>query len=80
MIRVAYQDRARPHQVVLYGETLDFITSAMVATVAEIGSGSTLRDTFLATEIQKSLTKPIMLNGATPAETCFTLPLRISFT
>ena len=44
--------------MVLYGETLDFITSAMVATVAEVDSGSTLRDTCLSTEAQKSVTKP----------------------
>ena len=51
--------------MVLYSETLDFITSAVVATVAEIDSGSTLRDTCLATEVQKGLTKPTMLHGAT---------------
>ena len=61
--------------MVLYGETLDFITSAMVAAVAEIDSGSTLRDTCLATEVQKSFTKPTMLHGPTPVETCFEAPL-----
>ena len=66
--------------MVLYSETLDFITSAMVATVAEIDSGSTLRDTCLATEVQKGFTKPAMLHGATPAKTCFAAPLRISLT
>ena len=52
--------------MVLYGT--DFITSAMVATVAEIDSGSTLHDTCLTTEVQKSFTKPTILHGATPAE------------
>ena len=52
----------------------------MVATVAEIDSGSTLRDTCFATEVQKSFTKPTMLHGAKPAETCFAAPLHISFT
>ena len=52
----------------------------MVATVAEIDSGSTLRDTCFATEVQKSSMEPTMLHGATPAETCFTAPLYISFT
>ena len=61
----------------LYG---GFITSAMVVTVAEIDSGFTLRDTCLAAEVQKSFTKPTILHGATPAETCFPASLRISFT
>lgn len=52
----------------------------MVATVAEIDSSSTLRDTCLATEVQKSFTKPTMLKGATPAETCFAAPWQLSFT
>ena len=42
--------------------------------VAEIDSSSTLRDTCLATEVQKSFMKLTMLHGATPAETCFTAP------
>ena len=66
--------------MVLCGGTLDFITSAMVATVAEIDSSSTLRDTCIATEVQKSFSKPTMLHGATPAEMCFAAPLHISFT
>ena len=52
----------------------------MVATIEEIDSGSTLRDTCLATEVQKGFTKPTMFHGAAPAETCFAAPLRISFT
>ena len=66
--------------MVLYGETLDFITSAMVETLAEIDGGSTLCDTLPQMEVQKSFTKSTMLHSATPAETCFTLPLHISFT
>ena len=46
----------------------------MVATVAEEESGSTFRETCLATEL-----KPTMLHGATPAETCFAALLHISF-
>ena len=43
-------------------------------TVAETDSSSTLRDTCLAKEVQKSFTKLTMLHGATPAETCFKAP------
>ena len=64
--------------MVLY--VTDFITSARVATVAEIDSGSTLHDTCLITEVQKSFEKPTILHGATPAETCFAAPLHVSFT
>ena len=60
-----FPDRARPHYVVLY--VTDCITSAMVATVAEIDSGSTLHDTCLTTEVQKSFTKPTVLQHATAA-------------
>ena len=42
-------------------------------------SGSTFHETCLATEVQKSFTKPTMLHGATPAETCFAAPLDTSF-
>ena len=56
--------------MVLYGETHDFITSAMVATAAEIDRRSTLDDTCLTTEVQKKLN----------AETCFSAPLHVSFT
>ena len=62
--------------MVLY--VTDFITSARVATVAEIDSGSTLHDTCLITEVQKSFEKPTILHGATPAETCFAAPLHVS--
>ena len=41
------------HKVVLHGETLVFVTSAIVATVAEVESGSTFRETCLAMEVQK---------------------------
>ena len=39
--------------------------------VAEVESGSTFRETCLATEVQNSFTKPTMLHGAKAAETCF---------
>ena len=41
------------HKVVLHGETLVFVTTAIVATVAEVESGSTFRETCLATDVQK---------------------------
>ena len=36
----------------LHGETLVFVTTAIVATVAEVESGSTFGETCLATEVQ----------------------------
>lgn len=57
------------HQVVLHGENLLFITSAIIATVAEGESSFTLRETCLATEIKQSFTKPTILHLAKPAET-----------
>ena len=44
------------HKVVLHGETFVFVTTVIVATVAEVGSGSTFGETCLATEVQKVLT------------------------
>ena len=41
------------HKVVLHGETFVFVTTAIVATVAEVGSGSTFDETCLATEVEK---------------------------
>ena len=43
------------HKVVLHGETRIFVKTAIVATVAEVESGSTFRETCLATEVQKVL-------------------------
>ena len=40
-------------KVVLHGEALVFVTTAIVATVAEVESGSTFRETCLATEVKK---------------------------
>ena len=52
---VAYQPQGDHfHQLVLHGETLLFITCAIVATPAELGSGFTLRETCLATEVKQS--------------------------
>ena len=67
------------HKVVLHGETLVFVTTVIVATVAEVESGSTFGETCLATEVQKGFTKPTMLHSATPVETCFATPLHTSF-
>ena len=41
------------HKVVLHGETLVFVTTAIVATIAEVESRSTFRETCLATDVQK---------------------------
>ena len=41
------------HKVVLHGEILVFVTTAIVATVAEVESGSTFGEICLATEVQK---------------------------
>ena len=60
-----------------YGETRPFITTATAATVAEIECGSTFRETCLATEIQKSFTKPSTLHGKMFPETCFAAPFQI---
>ena len=38
--------------MVLHGETLVFVTTAIVATVAVVESGSTFRETCLATDVQ----------------------------
>ena len=43
------------HKVVLHGKTLVFVTTAIVATVAEVESSSTFGETCLATEVQKVL-------------------------
>ena len=67
-------ERDQFHEVVLHVETRFFTT----ATVAEVESGSTFRETCLATEVRKSFTKPTMLNGATPADTCFAAPFHTS--
>ena len=71
--------RNKFHQVVLHGEALVFFATAIVATVAEVESDPTFRETCLATKVQKSFTKLTMLHGATPAETCFASSLHASF-
>lgn len=48
------QDQFR--EVVLHGETLMFINTAIVATTAEVGSSSTFHETHLATEAKKIAT------------------------
>ena len=72
-------ERGQFHEVVLHGETLVFSPLRPLRAVAEVESGSTFRETCLATEAQKSFTKPTMLHGATPAETRFAAPLHTSF-
>ena len=71
--------RNKFNQVVLHGETLFFFATAIVAIVAEVESGSTFREICLATEAQKSFTKPTMLHGAMPAVTCFASSFHTSF-
>ena len=58
---------------------LVFITTTIFGTVAEIESGSTLRETCLATEVQESYSKPTVMHGARPPETCFAAHLHINF-
>ena len=41
------------HKVVLHGETRVFVNTAIVATVADVESGSTFGETCLATEVEK---------------------------
>ena len=65
--------------MVLHVEILVFSQLRPLRAVAEVESGSTFRKTCFATDIQKSFTKPTMLHGATPAETCFAAPLHTSF-
>ena len=47
--------------------------------VAEVENGFTFRETCLATHVRKSFAQLSMLHGATPAETCFAVPLHTSF-
>ena len=72
-------ERDQFHEVVLHGETLVFSPLRPLRAIAEVESGSTFHETCLTTEVRKSFTKPTMLHGATPAETCFTAPLHTSF-
>ena len=64
------------HEVVLHVETLVFSPLRPFRAVAEVESGSTFRETCLATGVRKLFTKPTMLRGATPVETCFTATLQ----
>ena len=59
--------------------TNETLVSSPLRPVAEVESGSTFRETCLATEVRKSFTKPTMLHGAMPADTCFAAPLHTSF-
>ena len=65
-------------KVVLHNETLVFVTTAIVVTVAEVESGSTFRETFLTKEVKWCLEKLTMLQGATPSETWFATSLHTS--
>ena len=65
--------------MVLHGETFVFSPLRPLRAVAVVESGSTLREPCLATEVRKSFTKPTMLHSATPAETCFAVPVHTSF-
>ena len=60
--------------MVLHGETPVFVTTAIASTVAAVESGSTFRETCLATDVQKSFTKPTVLHGAMPPGICFAAP------
>ena len=71
--------RNKFHEVVLHRETLVFSPLRPLRAVAELESGSTFRETCLATEVQESIMKPTMLHGSRPAETCFAASLHTSF-
>ena len=58
--------------MVLQDKTPVFITTARVA---DVEGGSTFHETCLKAEVQKGFMKPIMLQGAKPAATCFVAPL-----
>ena len=77
--RCCKTERDQFNEVVLHGETLVFSPLRPLRAVAEVESGSTFRETCLATEVRKIFTKPAMLHGATPAETCLIVPLHTSF-
>ena len=66
--------------MLLHGETPVFITTAIAATVAEVG-GSTFLETFLATEVQKKFheTDHVYTRYNAWPETCFASPLHTSF-
>ena len=48
-----------------------------IATVAE--EETSFCETYLATEVRKNFTKPTILHGESPAETCFAAQLHTSF-
>ena len=73
------RERDQFHEMVLHGETLVFSQLLPLRAVAEVESGSTFRETCLATEVRKSFTKPSKLHAATPAETCLAALLHTSF-
>ena len=76
---LTYHNKAMQDQfqeVESHGETLVSITTAIVATIEEVESGSTFRKTCLATEDEM---KPTMLHGVTPSKTYLATPLLISF-
>ena len=68
-------ERDQFHEVVLDGEILVYITTAIVAEE----ENRTFRETCLATEVEKSFMRPIMLHGAMLAETDFPAPIQMSF-
>ena len=67
-------ERDQFHEVVLDGEILVYITTAIVAEE----ENRTFRETCLATDVVKSFMRPIMLHGAMLAETDFPAPIQIS--
>ena len=72
-------ERDQFHQVVLHGETRFFSPLRLLRAFAEVESGSTFRETYLATEVRKRFEKLTMVHDATPAETYFAAPLHTSF-
>ena len=53
LLRVETLSWNKFHKVALHGETLVFVTTAIVATIADVESRSTFGETCLATEVHK---------------------------
>ena len=58
------------HKVMLQGETRVFVTTAIVAIVAEVESGSTFGETCLATEVQNMFRNAVAHKFQLKVSTC----------
>ena len=62
-------ERDQSREEVLHVESLVYISTAIVVTVAEVESRTTFRETCRVTKVQNCFMKPNMLHAATSAET-----------